>query len=99
MRIEFQERFVDMTDEEIEEAQNLKIKLEYKYRRIYPKLSMIDYPAEIPGKKSHCRLYFIDGTSLIIKGSYDETCVKIDDREQLEEASRWANMKEEDDTL
>lgn len=82
MRIEFQERFLDMTDEEIEQANNLKQKLEFKYRRIYPKLVMIDYPAELPGKKSHCRLFFIDGTSIIIKGSYDDICNLIDDRER-----------------
>lgn len=83
LRLEFTERFLDMSDEEIEEAQNLKLKLVYGYRRIYPKLSDIAWPAEIPNKKTYCKIIFWDGTETIVKESYDDVCNRIDEREKL----------------
>lgn len=83
LRIEFTERFLDMTDDEIEEARNLKTDLIWKFRRIYPRLTDIAWPAEIPNKKTYCRLIFWDGTEAIIKEPYDDVCNRIDDRENL----------------
>lgn len=83
LRLEFTERFIDMTDEEIDAAENLKQKLTYAYRRIYPRISDIAWPAEIPGKKAHCKLIFWDGTEAVIKESYDDVCNRIDEREKL----------------
>jgi hypothetical protein len=83
MRIEFQERYLDMTDDEIEEARNLKLKLEFKYRRVYPRLLDISHPAEILGKKSHCKIVFYDWSEMIVKGNYDDICNLIDKREAM----------------
>lgn len=81
MRIEFTERFIDMTDDEIESAKNMKVPLEYKYRRVYVRLGDISHPAELPGKKSHCKIVFYDYSEMIVKGSYDDMCNLIDKRE------------------
>lgn len=83
LRLEFTERFIDMTADEIEAAENLKQKLVYGYRRIYPRVSDIAWPAEIPGKKAHCKLMFWDGSEAIIRETYDDVCNRIDEREKL----------------
>lgn len=89
-----------MTDEEIEEAENLKLKLKYNYRRVYVRLRDISHPAEIPGKKSHCKIIFFDWSEMIVKGSYDDICNKLDDREALHEEQMIEQaMKEVDDDL
>lgn len=80
-RIEFQERYLDMSDDEIESAKNLKQPLDYKYRRVYPSLCEIFMPKELPGKSKHCIIEFYDGGKIVVKGSYDEVCNLIDFRE------------------
>lgn len=89
MRIEFTERYYEPPSEaEIEAAD--KAALEYpegtfKYRRIYPRLRQIRYPAEYPGKSKHCILIMEDWSEIVIKGKYDEICILIDDREKMAE--------------
>jgi hypothetical protein len=97
MRIEFTERYCDMTDEEIDSATNLGKPLEYKYRRVYFRLKDISHPAEIPGKKSHCKIVFYDWGEIIIKGSYDTICQLIDDREQLDEERILKELKDDEE--
>jgi hypothetical protein len=82
-RIEFTERFFHVTEEAMEKADSMNIppEGEYKYRRVNVPLYDIFAPKEIPGKKSHCMIEFYDGTSIIVKGSYDSVCQLIDDRE------------------
>jgi hypothetical protein len=88
LRIEFNERFLDdlPSDEEIDTLKNLKQPIpegKVKFRRIYPRLLEIDYPREIPGMKKHCEILFLDGTSVIVCGSYDEIALLIDERAKL----------------
>ncbi len=82
-RIEFIEVYFFISDEDRQKAEdmNLPIEKERKMRRIYVNLFDIFAPKEIPGKKSHCELEFKDGTTIIVKGSYDTICQQIDDRE------------------
>jgi hypothetical protein len=81
MRIEFYEKFIDMTEDEIESAHNLKTSLKWAYRLIYPRLEDIDHPREIPGRKNHCEILFYDGTTILVKGSYQDIALQIDLRE------------------
>lgn len=90
LRIEFTERYLDdlPTDEEIETAKNLKLAIpegKMKYRRVYPRLEHIDYPRELTGVKTHCELLFMDGSTMVVKGAYDDICMKIDERSKLAE--------------
>lgn len=85
LRIEFEERFLDMTDEEIDRAENLKQELTYSYRRVYPRLSDIAYPMEMKKAKKHCEIMFKDNASIIVKGTYQDICLAIDAREQMDE--------------
>lgn len=96
LRLEFTERFVDMTEEEIETAMNLKDKLVYGFRRIYPRLSDIAWPAEMPGKTKYCKLFFCDGSEAIIRESYDDVCNRIDERENLLDQLTFTDLGGED---
>jgi hypothetical protein len=89
LRIEFTERFLNMTDEEIETANNLKQKLNYSFRLVYPRLDDIDYPREIPGKEKFCEIVYYDGSISVIKGSYQDTCLLIDEREKLRDQREY----------
>lgn len=83
LRIQFNERFVDLSDEEMESFKNLGKPLPHSYRLIYPRLSDIFQPRQMPGKKSHCEIEYYDGTVIVVKGSYDDVCNLIDEREKL----------------
>jgi hypothetical protein len=89
LRIEFTERYVIPPDEdEVETAKNLKLprpKGQVKYRRIYPRLSDILQPIEIPGISSYCQIEYTSGYIVDVKGSYDDIVLQIDDRGKLEE--------------
>lgn len=85
LRIEFTERFIDMTDDEIESSHNLKQPLKFKYRLIYPRLSDIFSPRQIPDKKNHCEIEYFDGSIVVVKGSYQDICLLIDEREKLQD--------------
>lgn len=85
MRIEFQERFIPLDEEEIESYRNLKKKIPYEYRRVYLRITDIFAPKEIPGKKEHCLIELYDGSTIIVKGNYDTICLSIDDREKLKD--------------
>jgi hypothetical protein len=84
MRIELYERINDYTEEELERADSMNLKLrkaKYIYRRIYPRLEDIAYPFEIPGIIEYCGIEFTDETTIYVKGNYDDTCDLIDERE------------------
>jgi hypothetical protein len=83
LRIEFTERFINLSEEDIESYENLKKELPYSYRLVYPRLSDICMPRQIPGKKNHCEIEFYDGSMIIVKGSYNDICNQIDEREKL----------------
>lgn len=83
LRIELTERFVDLSEEDIESYNNLKKALPYTYRLVYPRLTDICMPKQLPGKKNHCEIEFYDGSVIIVKGSYSDICDLIDEREKL----------------
>ena len=87
MRIEFTERYYEPpTEQEIADAEAAGLPYPEgtpKYRRINPRLEEIRYPAEYPGKKNHCIIVMDDWTEIIVKGKYDEICIKLEDRERL----------------
>jgi hypothetical protein len=89
MRIEFTERYYEPPSEaDIEAAE--KAALDFppstaKYRRIYPRLKQIRYPAEYPGKSKHCLLIMDDWSEIIVKGKYDEVCILLEDRQKMYE--------------
>jgi hypothetical protein len=82
MRIEFTERFI--SQEEKEYWENIKVEPIYHYRKIYPCLSTVDYPREIPGDPDHCEVLFKDDYVLVVKGTYQDIALQIDDRESQE---------------
>jgi hypothetical protein len=85
VRIELTERVVIPPDQEdVEYADNLKLpkpKAEVKYRRIFPRVDDIFAPMEVPGITKYCEIEFTDGSSVFVKGSYDEICILLNDRE------------------
>lgn len=82
-RIEFIERFYEITEEQQEAAEKMGTPVDRvaKYRRVYVNLLDIFAPKELPGKKAHSQIEFYDGCTIIVKGSYDTICQQIDDRE------------------
>jgi hypothetical protein len=85
MRIEFTERYlVPHTEEQLDEADRANLPLpprEAKYRRIYMKLKDVFAVKEWTGKKNHCYIETEMGDMIPVKGSYDEICQLVDDRE------------------
>ncbi len=92
LRIEFYEKVSEMTDEErtyyIDELGMKPPKAKTTYRRVYPLLSSIDMPKEIPDCTTDTMLIYNDGTFTVVKGNYDDICDAIDLREQLLEQSK-----------
>jgi hypothetical protein len=89
LRIEVTEKFCPLTEEEQETQRNLKQPITYEYRRIYLRLTDIFAPKEIPNKKTICQIELYDGTIMTVKGSYDDICDLIDEREKLLEQTRF----------
>jgi hypothetical protein len=87
MRIELIECFI--TEADAEYWENLKIAPPYKCRRIYPCLTDIDYPREIPDDKEHAEILFKDGSVIIVKGDYQSIFLQIDDREAQAYGEDW----------
>ena len=85
VRIEFTERVSQVDPYEVEKAEDAGLPPPVPttfYRRIYVRLGEIFAPKELPGKKKHCAIEFYDGTTITVKGSYDEICTLIEDRER-----------------
>jgi hypothetical protein len=83
-RIEFQERFLNLTEQEIDKRDAIAMpytKDDYSYRRVLVRLADIFAPKEMPGKNSHCLIEFYDQSTMIVKGKYDDICNKINDLE------------------
>jgi hypothetical protein len=91
LRIEFCEKIEDISEEERELWERMgdtkKIGRSWEYRRIYPLLYTVDYPKEIPGNTKECLIQFTDQSQIVVKGSYDDVCNKIDDREAMEKSA------------
>jgi hypothetical protein len=94
MRIEFTERFMEYDDEEIDKAEKMGLpppKGKAAHRRIYPRMTDIFAPKEIPGQTKYCQIEFYDGTAITVKGNYDLIAQLIDARE--------AQMFDDDDLI
>jgi hypothetical protein len=87
-RIELYEKYVTNSEDEIEEydRMGLELKLTFGYRRINVLLKDIFYPREIDGNNQESIIVFKgrwggEGTSIIVKGSYDDICIQLNDIE------------------
>jgi hypothetical protein len=91
LRIEFYEKIEDISEEERELWERMgavkKAGRSWEYRRIYPLLYTVDYPKEIPGNTKECLIQFTDLSQTIVKGSYEDVCILIDDRELIDRAT------------
>jgi hypothetical protein len=82
-RIIVHEKVLDITEDEIasHELTGIPIKDEdYDsiYLRRYVPVVSIFGPAEIAGDPANCILEFTDGNQIIIKGSFEDICKKLD---------------------
>lgn len=90
-RIELYEKIIDYSDEFTQEqieyyVEDLGIRLpkKIKYRRIYPLVKDIFRVKEIPRVKDECIIEFYGEIETVVKGSYDEISVLINDVENNE---------------
>lgn len=88
VRMELYEKYVTTPDEDIDKADRMgmTIDLSFGYRRINVLLKDIFYPREIEGNDEECIIVFKgrfggEGTSIIVKGSYDDICIQLNDIE------------------
>jgi hypothetical protein len=81
-RIELYEKYI-ANQEQLEYFEELGIDTEkntnYQYRRTYALFNEIERPIEIVGNKEECIIRFWSGEEIIIKESYDDFVVLMDD--------------------
>lgn len=84
LRIELIERYLSNEDQ-LEYLEDLGIDIEknkeYRYRRTYILFDQIDRAIEIPDNKEECILRLWTGEDIVIKESYDDLCILLDDIE------------------
>lgn len=84
-RIEVYEKYIVSQEKNEEYWESLGIKppaSEYGYRRTLILLDQIERPIEIPGNKNECVLRFWGGDDIVIKCSYDDFCIQLNDIEE-----------------
>jgi hypothetical protein len=91
LRIEFMERFVDLTPEEMAKYDTMNTPYPkdcYSYRRVSMKLADVFGVKEMPRWKAHCIIEFypeVDREDMTVKGSYDTVLQFLEDRAKMEE--------------
>jgi hypothetical protein len=66
--------------------------IEYKYRRINPRIDEIDRIIEIPGNDKECEVLFYSREKVVVLANFDELCILFNDLENSNnESSEFDN--------
>lgn len=83
-RIELMERYI-ANPNEVEYLNDLGINtnklIQYRYRRINPRIDEIDRIIEIPGNNQECQVKFYHGEIITVKACFDDLCILFNDLE------------------
>lgn len=92
-RIELYQRYISNASQ-IEYLEQLGVDsrklMQYRYRRINPRLDEVERIIEIPNNPDECEVLFYSGEVICVKSNFDELCVRFNDLEN-------SNIEDEDE--